>query len=97
MLIARGAAPCQLFAKEIVQGGLRTLDRGGVLGDVSPGLRLEVIAEIRLVLLSDFFRGRLLAVLGVGGVVLDAHLAHVQFSVARLADVEATQREAQGG
>ena len=92
-----GCSPCRLFAKKIVQGRLRTLDRSGVLGDVGPSLRLKVIAEIRLVFLADFFCGRLLAVLRVRGVVLDAHLAHVEFGVARLADVEATQREAQGG
>jgi hypothetical protein len=89
--------PGRLFAKKIVQGRLRPLDRCGVLGDVGPSLRLKVIAEIRLVFLANFFCGRLLAVLRVRGVVLDAHLAHVEFGVARLANVEATQRETQGG
>lgn len=72
----------RLLAKEIVQGGLRAFDRGGILGDIGSRLRLEVIAEIRLVLFPNFFRGRLLAMLGIRGVVLDAHLADMQFGVA---------------
>ena len=86
-----------LFAEEIVERRLRTLDRSGILGHVGPRLRLEVIAEIRLVLFSDFFCGGFLAVLGIRRVVLHAHLADMEFGIARLADVEATQREAQGG
>jgi hypothetical protein len=83
-----------LFAEEIVERRLRTLDRSGILGHVGPRLRLEVIAEIRLVLLPNLLRGGLLAMLRIRGVVLDAHLAHVELGVAGLAGVKPAEGEA---
>ena len=52
---------------------------------------LEMIAKIGLVLFAYFLCGRFLAMLRIGGVVFDAHLADVQFGVAGLADFEAPQ------
>jgi hypothetical protein len=77
-----------LFAEKIVERGLRTLDRSGILGHIGPSLRLEVIAEIRLVLLPNLLRGGLFAMLRIRGVVLDAHLAHVELGVAGLAGIK---------
>jgi len=55
--------------------------------------RLEVIAEISLVFFSYLFRSRLFAMLRVGDVIFDAHLANVQFGVAGLTDLETAQRQ----
>lgn len=54
-----------LLAEEIVERRLRTLDRSGIFGHIGPGLRLEVIAEVRLVLLPNLLRGGFLAMLRI--------------------------------
>jgi hypothetical protein len=45
-----------------------------------------------LIFLADLFGGRFLAMLGIRGVVLDAHLADMQFRITRFANIETTQR-----
>jgi hypothetical protein len=57
------------------------------------GFRLEVVAEVRGVLVALLFGGGLLTMLGVAHVVFDAQLADVQFGIAGVADVEAAQRQ----
>jgi hypothetical protein len=64
-----------------------------VFRNISPGFRLEVIAKISLVLVSNLFGGRFLAVLRIRRIVLDAHLAYMQFGVAGLANLKAAQRQ----
>jgi hypothetical protein len=86
-----------LLAKEIVEGRLGLLDCGDVFRDISTFLGLEVVTEIGLILLAHLFGRRLFAVLCLRGVVLHAHLADVELSVARLAHVEPAKRKAQRG
>src|ERR1700690_53852 len=74
------------FLEQIVQRRLRPRQLRPVLRYVSPRLRLEVIAKIRLILLAHLLRRRLLAMLGIRRVVLNAHLAHVQLRITRLAN-----------
>jgi hypothetical protein len=83
-----------LFAKEIIERGLRLLQFAGVLRDESAGFRAKVIAEIRLVLLPNFLGRGFLAVLRVAHVILDAHFANVEFGIAGFTDIEAAQRQA---
>jgi hypothetical protein len=85
------------LSKQIVQSRLCAFDFAHVLRRICARLRFEVVAEVGFVLLSDFFRRRFFAVLGFGGVVFHAHLADMQLSVARLADVQSPEREAQCG
>jgi len=54
-----------------------------------------MIAEVRLLLVAHLLGRRLLAMLGLGGVVLDAHLADVELGVAGLAHIEAAKGEAE--
>lgn len=84
-----------LFFEQVVECGFRALNLIHVLRHVGRRLRPEVIAEIRLVFSTLLFRRGLLAVLGITHVVLDAHLAHVQFGAAFLADIETTQGQAE--
>jgi hypothetical protein len=86
-----------LLSKQIIQRGFRALDLRRVLGNVGASLGLEEITEIRLVFLADLLGGRLLAMLRVRRVVFDAHLANVDFGVARLAHVQSAKRQAQSG
>ena len=80
--------PPASLAKQIVQRRLGAGHFGRIFGDVGTLLWLEEIAEIRLVLLAHFLRGRLLAMLGVADVVLDAEFADVEFGIACLAHIE---------
>jgi|SRR5450631_2579360 len=84
------------LTKEIVQRGLGAGEFSRVFGDVGAWPWFEVVAEIRLILLAHFLRGRLLAVLGIAHVVLDAKFTNVQLGIARLADLEPPQRQTQG-
>jgi hypothetical protein len=86
----------RLLLEKLIQGGFGSLNFGSILCDVSTGLRFEVVAKISLVLLPYFFGRRLLAMFRIADVVLDAHLAHMQFRVARLAHIETPQWQAQG-
>jgi hypothetical protein len=92
--IAR-ASQSRSLAEQIVQRRFRTSNFSIVLSYESARLRLEVITEVRLVLLAHLLRRRLLAMLGIRSVVLDAHLAYMQFGVASLAHVKAPQRQTQ--
>jgi hypothetical protein len=84
-----------LLLEQIVERRLHSRQLGDVLCDVGPRLRFEVIAEIRFILFADLLRRRLLAMFGIRRVVLNAHLAHVQLRIARLAHIEPTKRQAQ--
>jgi hypothetical protein len=86
----------RLFLEKVIQGGFGSLNFGSILCDVSTCLRFEVVAKVSLVFLPYLFGRRLLAMFRIADVVLDAHLAHVQFRVARLAHIEAPQWQAQG-
>jgi hypothetical protein len=92
-----GGVAAWLFPKQIVEGGLGLLDFSSVLRNISPFLGLKVVTEICLILLAHLLRRRLLTVLCLGSVVLDAQLADVELGVARLAHVETAKREAQRG
>ena len=83
--------------KEIVERRLHSRELGGVLRHVGACLGFEVIAEVCLILFAHFLRRGLFAVLGVRGVVLNAHLAHVQLGVTRLAYLEPTKRQSKLG
>ncbi len=63
--------------------------------DVGARSWLEMIAEVGLVLFPFFLRGGLLAMLRIADVVFHTHLADVQFRVARLADIEPPQGQAE--
>jgi hypothetical protein len=80
-----------LLFEQVVERGFRALQLVRVLGHVGAGLRLEMIAEIRLVFFPYFLRGRFLAMLRVTHVVLDTQFAHVQLGAAFLARIETTQ------
>lgn len=54
--------------------------------------RLEEIAEIGFVFATHFFRRRFTTMLGVRGIVFNAHLANVQFRITCFADLETPQR-----
>ena len=84
-----------LLSEKVIERGFRPDQLPLVLRYVSARLRFEMVAEIRLVLLALLFRGRLLAMLRVAHVVLHAHLAHMQFRIAGLADIQAPQGKAQ--
>jgi hypothetical protein len=86
-----------LFLEEILQRRLHTREFGYVFCDVGALPRLEVVAKIRLVLFSHLLRRRLPAMLRIRGVVLNAHLANVQLRIARLADLETTERQCKRG
>ncbi len=90
-----GRAERQSLSEQSIQRGLGPLDLGRIFSDISPRLRLEVVAKVCLVLLADLFRGRFPAMLRVPDVVLDAHLADMQLSIARLAHLEPPQRQTQ--
>src|SRR5580692_1492296 len=83
--------------EQIVQRRLRPRQLRPILRYVSSRLRLEVITEIRLILLAHLLRRGLLAMLRIRRVVLNAHLAHVQLRITRLANIEPSQRQAEGG
>ena len=83
------------LTEQVVERRLGALNLGSVFCDVGAGLGFEVVAKVGLVLLSHFLRRRLLAMLGVRSVVLDAHFTDVEFGVACLADIETPQRQAQ--
>ena len=85
------------FPKKIVERRLRLLYFRGVFRYVSALFGLEVIAEIGFVFLANLFGGRLLAMLRLRRVVLDAYLADVKLGITRLANVESPEGEAQGG
>src|ERR1700694_3868584 len=92
-----GARARPSLPKQIVERRLRARELGGVLRDVGAFFRLEVIAEIRLILFAHFLRRRLLAMLRIGRVVLNAHLAHVQLRVTRLTNIEPSERQTERG
>ncbi len=54
-----------------------------------------MVAKISALLVPLLFRGRLLAVLRITDVVLNAHLANVQLRPTRLARVQSPQWQAQ--
>lgn len=85
----------QLLAKKIVQGGFRAHRLTRVLGDVCIRLRLEVVAEIRLVFLPNFLGSRFLAMRRVTNIVFNAHFANVKLCIARFTCIESTERKAQ--
>ena len=86
-----------LFLEQIVERRLRPRQLRTVLRDISPRLRLEVIAKIRLILFAHLLRSGLLAMLRIRRVVLNAHLAHMQLRITRLADVEPSERQTERG
>jgi hypothetical protein len=87
----------KLFLEQVVERRLGSQKFRRILRDVGPGLWLEVIAKIRLILFAHLLCCRLLAMFCVRRVVLHAHLADVQLSVARLADIQTTERQAKRG
>jgi hypothetical protein len=88
--------PPTSLTEKIVQRRLGAGEFRRVLGNVGSRLRFEVVAEIRFVLLAHLLRDRLLAMLGIADVVLDAEFADVELGIARLADVEPAQRQREG-
>jgi hypothetical protein len=90
------ASQSRSLAEQIIQRRLRPSNLSVVLSYESAGLRLEVITEVRLILLAHLLRRRLLAMLGIRGVVLDAHFAYMQFGIAGLAHVKTPERQTQG-
>jgi len=86
-----------LLLEQIVERRLRPRQFRSILRDIGTRLRLEVIAKIRLVLFAHLLRRGLLAMLRIRRVVLNAHLAHVQFRITRLADVEPSERQTERG
>ena len=87
----------RLLLEQVVERRLSSQKSRRILRDVGPCFWLEVIAKISLILFAHLLRRRLLAMLCVRRVVLHAHLADVQFSVARLADIQTTKRQAKRG
>jgi hypothetical protein len=83
--------------EQIVERRLRPRQLRTILRDIGPLLGLEVIAEIRLVLFAHLLRRGLFAMLRVRRIVLNAHLAHVQLRITRLADVEPSERQTERG
>jgi hypothetical protein len=81
--------------EQIIQRRLRTSHLSVVFSYESASLRLEVITEVRLILLAHLLRRWLLAMLGIRSVVLHAHLAYMQFGIAGLAHIKAPQRQTQ--
>jgi hypothetical protein len=95
MSLPRRARP--LLLEQIVERRLRPRQLRTVLRDIGPRLGLEVIAKIRLILFAHLLRRGLLAMLRIRRVVLNAHLAHMQLRVTRLADVQSTERQTERG
>src|SRR6266403_2780879 len=86
-----------LLLEQIVERRLRPRQLRTVLRDIGPGLWLEVIAKIRLILFAHLLRRGLLAMLRIRRVVLNAHLAHMQLRITRLADVQPSERQTERG
>ncbi len=59
------------------------------IGDFWP----EMVTEVRLPLLANFLRRRLLAMLGVAHVILNAHFTNMQLDVAAFARIKSAERE----
>lgn len=87
----------KLFLEQVVKRRLSSQKFRRILRDIGPGFWLEVVAKISLILSAHLLRCRLLAMLCIRCVVFHAHLADVQLSVARLADIETTKRQAERG
>jgi hypothetical protein len=81
----------RLLLEKRIKRRLRALNFRGVLGYIGASLRLEVIAEIRLILLAHFFRDRFTAMLRIARVIFDAHLAHVEFGATGFANIQSAQ------
>ena len=77
------------------QLGFRAVDFGDVGRGIRARARLEVIAEIRLGLVTDFLGGGLAAMLRYPRVVFNTHLADVQLGAARRTLIQPPQRQTQ--
>ena len=86
-----------LLLEQIVERRLRPRQFRTVFRDIGPRLGLEVIAKIRLILFAHLLRRGLLAMLRIRRVVLNAHLAHMQLRITRLADVQSSERQTERG
>ena len=67
----------------------------GVRRHIGSGARLEVIAEVCVLLVANFLSRRFAAVLGDAPVVFHAHAADVQLPATRRTFIEATQGQGQ--
>src|SRR5690349_15787027 len=74
-----------LFLEEVLQLGARAVRRADIAFHVNVRPRLEVVAEIRALLVFDFLRDGLAAVLRNAGAVPLAQFADVQLRATRAA------------
>ena len=83
-----------LLLEQVFERRLRSLYLGGVLCYEGPWFRLEVVAEVGLVLFANLLNGWFAALVRVARVVFDAHLANVQLCITCLAHIQTAQRQA---